>query len=133
MGRLPPLLKNQPRWVQVTLALVVPSVYGLFTGYILGHSESGYLILGLLGILGGAAAGFDHDGAGAGARRGLLGGSLFGIGILIGHEIEGSAAKADIPDPAILLLVITVGLGIALGALGGRLRGRVERAATAAA
>jgi hypothetical protein len=128
MSRLPPLLKDQPRWLQVTLALIVPSAYGLITGYILGHSEGGYLILGLLGILGGAAAGFDHDGTAAGAARGVLGGTLFGAGILIGHELEGSAPKADLPDPAILLLVITVGLGTILGAIGGRLRARVERA-----
>jgi hypothetical protein len=127
MSRLPPLLKDQPRWLQVTLALIVPSVYGLITGYVLGHSEGGYLILGLLGILGGAAAGFDHDGTGPGAARGLLGGTLFGVGILIGHELEGSEAKADIPDPAVLLLVITVGLGVILGAIGGRLRARAER------
>jgi hypothetical protein len=132
MGRLPPLLKNQPRWVQVMLALVVPSVYGLFTGYVLGHSESGYLILGLIGILGGAAAGFDHDGTGAGAARGLLGGTLFGVGILVGHELEGSEPKADLPHPAIFLLVITVGLGMILGAIGGRLRARVEAAASTA-
>jgi hypothetical protein len=132
MNRLPPLLKDQPRWVQVTLALIVPSVYGVITGYVLGHSEGGYLILGLLGILGGAAAGFDHDGTGPGAARGLLGGTLFGVGILVGHELEGSEAKADIPDPAILLLVITVGLGVILGAIGGRLRHRVQTAAATA-
>lgn len=133
MGRLPPLLKDQPRWIQVGLALVVPSVYGLITGFILGHSEGWYLILGLIGILGGAAAGFDHDGTGVGALRGLLGGTLFGVGILVGHELEGSEAKADIPDPAILLLIITIGLGCILGAIGGRLRARVERATAAAA
>ena len=132
MNRVPPLLKDQPRWVQVTLALIVPSVYGLFTGYVLGHSEGGYLILGLLGVLGGAAAGFDHDGTGPGAARGLLGGTLFGVGILLGHELEGSEAKADIPSPAVLLLVITVGLGVILGAIGGRLRARVERASATA-
>jgi hypothetical protein len=129
VNRLPPLLKDQPRWIQITLALIVPSAYGVITGFVLGHSEGGYLILGLIGILGGAAAGFDHDGTGTGAKRGLLGGTLFGVGILIGHELEGSEPQADLPHPAIFLLVITVGLGVILGAIGGRLRGRVERAA----
>ena len=113
--------------------MIIPLGYGLITGFVLGSSEIGYLILGLLGILGGAAAGFDHDGTGPGALRGLLGGTLFGVGILIGHELEGSEPKAHIPDPAILLLVITVGLGVILGAIGGRLRARVEAATRAAA
>ncbi len=133
MGRLPPLLRNQPVWLQFTLAVIIPLGYGLITGFVLGSSEIGYLILGLLGILGGAAAGFDHDGAGPGALRGLLGGTLFGAGILIGHELEGSEPEAHIPDPAILVLVITVGLGVILGAIGGRLRARVEAATRAAA
>lgn len=132
MGRLPPLLKNQPVWLQVTLAVILPSLYGLVTGFVLGSSEIGYLILGLVGILGGLGAGFDHLGARAGAARGLLGGSLFGAAILVGHEIEGSEAKADLPDPAILLLVITVGAGVVLGALGGRMRERAERGSAAA-
>jgi hypothetical protein len=132
MGRLPPLLKNQPRWSQVTLAVIVPVLYGALTGYVLGSSETGYLILGLLAAFGGVAAGFDHDGASAGAKRGILGGLLFGAGILIAHEIDGSEAKADLPDPAVLLLLFTIIPGIALGALGGRLRGRVERASAAA-
>jgi hypothetical protein len=128
MGRLPPLLKNQPRWIQITLAVVVPVLYGALTGYVLGTSETGYLILGLLAAFGGVAAGFDHDGAGAGAKRGILGGLLFGSAILIAHEIDGSEAKANLPDPAVLLLLFTIIPGIALGALGGRLRGRVEAA-----
>ena len=132
MSRLPPLLKNQPRWIQITLAVIVPTLYGALTGYILGTSETGYLILALLAAFGGVAAGFDHDGAGAGAKRGVLGGLLFGAGILIAHEIDGAEAKADLPDPAILLLLFTVIPGVALGALGGRLRGRVEAAERAA-
>jgi len=133
MNRLPPLLKDQPRALQITLAVIIPLLYGALTGYILGRSEGGYLILGLLAAIGGVAAGFDHDGAGAGAKRGIVGGALFGAGILIAHEIDGSDPKADIPDPAILLLLFTVIPGIGLGALGGRLRGRVIQRTTATA
>jgi hypothetical protein len=122
--RLPPLLAEHPRWIQVCLAVVVPALYGAATGYFLGVSEATYLVLGLLGVLGGIAAGFDHHGAAAGARRGFLAGAIFGASILIAHEISGADPKADIPSPAILLIVLTTVLGVAFGALGGWLRAR---------
>jgi len=115
--------------LQIVLAGIVPAVYGAITGYFLGVSEGTYLVLSLIGILGGIGAGFDHLGAGAGARRGLLAGAIFGAAILIAHEIHGATAKADLPDPAILLVVATVLLGAAFGALGGWLRGRMRVAA----
>jgi hypothetical protein len=127
--RLPPLLSERPPSVRFVLAVVVPALFGAVTGYFLGVSEGAYLVLSTLGILGGIGAGFDHLGARAGARRGALGGSLFGAFILIAHEIDGSAAKADLPKPAILLVVVTTVLGIALAAFGGRLRERQERKA----
>ncbi len=122
-----PLLEERPRSVQVLLAVVVPAVYGAVTGYFLGKSEGVYTVLGLLAAIGGVGAGFDHLGAAAGARRGALGGTIFGAAVLIGHEIQGGAAKADIPSPGILLIVVTVVFGVALGALGGYLRSRTSR------
>ena len=74
--------------------------------------------------MGGVAAGFEYLGAGPGTLRGLLGGALYGSSILIAHEIEGSAAEADLPDPAVVLVVLTVIIGAGLGALGGWLRRR---------
>ena len=126
----PPLLNEHPRSVQVLLAIILPIAFGALTGYFLGVSETTYLILGLLGILGGIGAGFDHLGTGEGAKRGVLGGFLFGSSILIAHEIHGAEAKADLPDPAILLIVVTTVLGMAFGALGGWMRARsMNRAA----
>ena len=121
---LPPLLDEHPRSVQVILAIVVPAVYGAVTGYFLGVSEGTYLVLSILGVLGGIGAGFDHVGAGAGAKRGVLAGLVFGSAILIAHEIHGAEAEAHLPEPAILLVVVTTVLGAAFGALGGVLRGR---------
>jgi hypothetical protein len=121
---LPPLLAEHPRGLQILLAGVVPVLYGAVTGYFLGVSEGTYLVLSIIGILGGIGAGFDHLGAGAGARRGVLAGLLFGGAILIAHEIHGADAKADLPDPEVLLVVITTLLGAAFGAIGGWLRGR---------
>ena len=125
--RLPPLLVEHPRSVQVGLAIVLPAVYGALTGYFLGVSEVTYLVLSVLGVLGGIGAGFDHLGAAAGAKRGLVAGSIFGGAILVAHEIHGAQAKADLPDPAILLIVITTVLAVAFGALGGWLRERATR------
>jgi hypothetical protein len=127
--RLPPLLHEHPRSVQVLLAVVLPALYGALTGYFLGVSEATYLVLSVLGVLGGIGAGFDHLGAAAGARRGLVAGLIFGGAILIAHEIHGADAKADLPKPAILLIVITTVLGVGFGALGGWLRERTMRRA----
>ena len=124
--RLPPLLSEHPRPVQAFLAVVLPAAYGALTGYFLGVSETTYLVLSIIGVLGGIGAGFDHLGPGAGARRGVLAGLIFGSSILIAHEIHGADAEAHLPEPAILLVVLTTGLGAAFGALGGWLRDRLS-------
>ena len=124
--RLPPLLEEHPRSIQIGLAVVLPAVYGAITGYFLGVSEATYLVLSVLGILGGVGAGFDHVGAPRGLRRGVLAGLIFGSSILIAHEIHGAEAEAELPEPAIVLVGVTTGLGGAFGALGGRLRQRAE-------
>ena len=54
---------------------------------------------------------------------------LFGAltGYFLGvHEIHGATAKADLPDPAVLLIVATAVLGVAFGAIGGYLRARAR-------
>jgi hypothetical protein len=126
---LPPLLAEHPRPVQAVLAVVVPAVFGAITGIFLGISEPVYVVLALLGVLGGVAAGFDHLGAANGARRGALGGVLFGGFILIAHELSGEEAEAHLPEPAVVLVVVTTVLGVLLGALGGWLRARAQRRA----
>ena len=127
MRRLPPLMSEHPRGTQILLMGVVPAIYGAITGFFLGVSEPVYVVLSLLGILGGFAAGFDHLGAGAGARRGIIAGLVFGGFILIAHELHGKDAKAELPEPAILLVVITTVLAVGFAALGGWLRQRAAR------
>jgi hypothetical protein len=106
--------------------VVLPAAYGAVTGYFLGVSEATYLVLSVIGVLGGIGAGFDHLGVAEGARRGFIAGLIFGGSILIAHEIHGADAKAHLPEPGILLVLITTGLGAAFGALGGRLRQGAE-------
>jgi hypothetical protein len=129
--RLPPLLSEHPRSIQFLLAVALPAVYGAITGYFLGVSEATYLVLSVIGILGGIGAGFDHMGARIGLRRGLVAGLIFGSAILIAHEIHGAAAEAHLPDPAIVLIGVTTGLGAVFGAIGGWLRLRASGGAAA--
>lgn len=129
----PPLVSEHPRSVQIILIVILPVVFGAITGYFLGISETTYLILSVIGVLGGLGAGFDHLGPAAGAKRGVVGGFLFGSSILIAHQIHGADAKAQLPDPEVLLVVLTTVLGSAFGAIGGAVRARVHRRAAAEA
>jgi hypothetical protein len=132
--RQPDLLESHSPQLQLILALVVPAVFGVITGIMLGVSEIAYLVLSILGIGGGYMAGKEHIGAGEGATRGFTGGILFGTFILAAHAVTGLERKAHLPEPEILLVVITTVFGIGLGALGGRAREKLEsRAATAPA
>ena len=125
--KLPPLFSEMPRTAQITLGGIIPAAYGAVTGYFLGENEAVYLVLSVIGIVGGIGAGFDHVGAKAGAKRGIVAGSLFGGFILIVYELRGEPAKADLPEPAILLIVLTTVLAVGFAALGGWLRQRAIR------
>ena len=117
-----PLLRDRPVPVQIISAIVIPAAFGALCGWLLGVNKTAYLILSLIGILGGYLAGGEHDGAGAGAVRGVVGGSLFGgLILLVNHALD-KQPKADLPHPRIWLLAITVGAGVILGAMGGRAR-----------
>ena len=118
------LLRERSHGVEMALVVAVPTIYGAITGILLGESEAAYTVLALLGILGGFVAGLEHEGALEGFYRGLLGGLLFGTAILTANGIMEEAPKAHLPDPEILLIVITGVAGALLGALGGWFRTR---------
>jgi hypothetical protein len=126
-SKLPPLLASRPLPLQVVLAGFVPAAFGAICGWLLGVSEVAYTVLAVpVAILGGAAAGFEHDQPRQAALRGLIGGALFGGFILIVHELTGKAAKAHLPDPPVVLAVVTAVVGAGLGALGGSWRRDAE-------
>jgi hypothetical protein len=125
---MPHLLRERPVGLQVVLAGVVPALLGVLAGWLLGVSEIAYLVISVLAIGGGYGAGMEHRGAGEGAIRGVIGGALFGGFILIAAELIGKEHKAHLPEPHILLVAITTGFGVLLGALGGRARVRREEA-----
>jgi hypothetical protein len=122
----PPLLDSRSPAARVVVVGVVPVAFGALCGVMLGVSEALYLVLTLpVAIAGGFLAGLEHTSPREAARRGLLGGALFGSSIVAVHAIIGNKAKADLPHPAILLAVLTAVGGMLLGALGARLRSRI--------
>jgi hypothetical protein len=126
--KLPPLLSSRSPVEQILVANVVPCVFGAITGIALGLHEVAYLLLaGPIGILGGYFAGLEHRSGPEGAARGALGGVQFGALILATHELSGMDPEAHLPEPAILLVVLTTGFGAVLGFFGGLTRERRMR------
>jgi hypothetical protein len=127
---LPPLIEDRADKTAFALMVILPSAFGILTGIMLGVSEPVYLVLSLLGILGGFGAGIEHDDKWVGVYRGLLGGLLFGFWILFTHGVLfDEEPKAELPDPEVTLILITAGLGAILGTLGARWRAKQQRSA----
>jgi hypothetical protein len=108
-------------------ALVVPLVFGALCGVVLGWTAVGYWALQVLAALGGILGGFEHRGAGEGARRGAVSGVIFGAGILLGHAIAGTTAEVSLGSVPALLPAVTGVAGCALGAVGGARRAALAR------
>lgn len=123
----PQPFSSLPRPVQVQLACLGPLLFGAICGFLLGVSEGGYLVFSILAVLGGVAAGTEHHGWRAGAMRGVIGGLLFGVGLVVAHLVSGDPPLAKIPSFEPLMVVFTTVIGAALGALGGALASRRER------
>jgi hypothetical protein len=124
----PTLFRDRPRPVQIVLGGAVPLVFGAVVGIFIGVSAGVYWALAVLAGLGAVLAGFEHQDGWGGADRGLVGGALFALGILLAHAIAGTHAKVSLGGFPPLLIVIDAIFGMLLGALGGRIaRGMRER------
>ncbi|MDP9385548.1 MAG: hypothetical protein M3P50_09995 [Actinomycetota bacterium] len=129
---LPTKFEDRSPNVQSALLILAPIVLGAIAGVLLGVNEIAYLVISLIALLGAYLAGLEHDTAREGLYRGLVGGLLFGVTILIVNGLREKEPKAELPDPEILLVVITTVFSVVFGALGGRSRAKREaRAATA--
>lgn len=107
---------------------MAPTLLGAVTGLALGIWAPAYWALQIVASIGGLLAGLEHHGAGSGARRGLLGGVLFGGLLLLVHYASGLDPHVSLGSAPVFLVVVTGVVGCALGALGGRYRARRTRA-----
>jgi hypothetical protein len=123
---MPVLLRSREVPLQVVLAVAVPAAAGAIAGWLLGLNEIAYIVWSVLALLGGFFAGLEHNGAREGAIRGVLGGALFGAVLLLVHQLIDQEPKAKLPDPEVVLVVITALIGTVSGALGGRRRAKHE-------
>src|SRR5260370_3646814 len=94
-----PLLAARSPTLQVLSAIVLPIVFGLICGIVLGVNGALYGVLTVLAILGGIGAGYQHYDAAEGAARGRAGGLLFGTFILFAHPVAGTHAQPALPHP----------------------------------
>jgi hypothetical protein len=108
------------------LAAGVPAAFGALCGWVLGVNEIAYLVLSLLLLIGAYVAGREHVGGWEAALRGAVAGAFFGGALLLVHNATGKAPKADLPDPKILLLAVTVGASAIACAFGGADRKSLE-------
>jgi hypothetical protein len=126
----PVLLRDRPRPVQIVVAGVVPAMLGAIAGVLIGASTGAYWAVAVVVSVGGVIAGFEHQDGWGGADRGVVGGLLYGIGLLIAHAIAGTHAKVSLGSFPPLFAVVTAIIGMFLGALGGYIarRGRERNA-----
>jgi hypothetical protein len=117
----PMLFRDRPRPVQIVLGGAVPLAFGAVVGVLLGVSAGVYWALSALAALGAVLAGLEHQDGWGGADRGLVGGALYGLGVLLAHAIAGTHAKVSLGGFPPLLIVIDAIAGMLLGAIGGRL------------
>src|SRR3954471_11153710 len=127
----PPLLLERPLAAQIAIAVGGPLILGILCGLLAGWSETIYLVVSIAAIVGGIAAGYEHPTSDEGAVRGFCGGLVFGVAIVTTVALSNAKLKANLPDPHGGLVVVTTILGIIFGMIGGALRHRHDRRASA--
>ncbi len=123
----PRLLETRPAVQQVLLATMPAFVLGIIVGVALDLSAVLYLLLVIVSVLGAIVAGLEHRTAVEGGQRGLVGGLMWGVGVILGHHLLSRKATSALPHPEALEVVLTALVSVPLGAIGGALRAREER------
>ena len=121
MREPPPLFRYRPQIQQILLGGVVPFVFGVVVGLVLGVSATDYWVLAGIAGVGAILAGFEHPDGWGGADRGLVGGAIYALGLLLAHYISGAHAKVSLGSFPPFLIIVSAIIGMLLGAVGGRI------------
>jgi hypothetical protein len=122
----PVYLLDRPLALRLVLVILVPGIFGLITGYFLGHSKPAYIGLNIVAGIGGYVAGYEHRSGREAAVRGLIAGTCFGGAILLMHQLTGDHPVVKLPHPPVVLLAFTAGFGALLGSFGASARATRE-------
>jgi hypothetical protein len=95
----PTLFRDRPRRAQIVLAGAVPAAAGAVAGVLVGVSSGAYWAYGALLAVGALVGGFEHEDGWSSAARGLVGGFIYGIALLVMHAIVGTHAKVSLTVP----------------------------------
>src|SRR3954470_21235958 len=114
----PIYLLDRPVVLRVVLVVIVPGIFGMICGYFLHHSKTVYIALQIVAAIGGYVAGYEHRSGREAALRGLVGGAVFGGGILAMHQLIGGKPLTKLPEPPIILAGFTALIAAVLGAFG---------------
>jgi hypothetical protein len=126
---LPTLFRDRSRPFQIVFGGVIPALIGALQGVLIGASTTAYWIVAVLAGVGQVLAGLEHRDGWGGADRGLVGGAIYGVALLLVHALAGTHAKVSLGGFPPLFAVVTAIFGMFLGALGGRIaRWRREQA-----
>jgi hypothetical protein len=117
----PMLFRDRERPAQVVIAGVIPAVFGIVAGILLGVSSGAYWAWGGFVAILSVVAGFEHLDGWGGADRGLVAGFIYGVALLVTHWITGADPKVSLGSFPPFLAVVTAIIGMLLSALGGRL------------
>jgi hypothetical protein len=129
----PPLLADRPPALRFALTYVMPAIAGFLAGVTLGLSLAAWTIANVLATLGGLAGGLEHDTLRSAARRGAIGGLLFGTCLALADATVVDDRVATIVDPSFLHPLLTTTVGTLLSVAGAALRLRIVRRRAAAA
>jgi hypothetical protein len=128
----PTQFRDRSETGQAVLGGILPALVGGLAGFLVGASAAVYWVVAVLAAVGALIGGFEHGDGWEAADRGFFGGLIYGVALLLVHELVHTKAKVSLGSFPPFLAVITTLAGMLLSAAGGRIA-RVQRRRASAA